>query len=175
MLAFQRSSEHMSSGWLISIQPGLSGSGRVDMPTRPVAAARAAVATGASGYIDTRRAPCTVRYGSFGLTFLPVRRRISKSKKKLRVPVISAFRTLGTGGTQIISRPQAPCGLAGLNRFSSWDSRGPDLLREPLGQSKAQLLQPPRTVGPREDPVLSATSTLETREVPLSSSYPRMP
>ena len=26
-----------------------SGSGRVDMPTRPVAAARAAVATGASG------------------------------------------------------------------------------------------------------------------------------
>ena len=29
--------------------PDLSGSGRVDMPTRPVAAASAAVATGASG------------------------------------------------------------------------------------------------------------------------------
>ena len=33
----------------LSTVPDLSGSGRLDMPTRPVAAARAAVATGASG------------------------------------------------------------------------------------------------------------------------------
>ena len=37
----------------ISTAPDLSGSGRVDMLTRPVAAARAAVATGASGEIET--------------------------------------------------------------------------------------------------------------------------
>ena len=40
---------------IISPAPDLSGSGRVDMPTRPVALAGAAVATGASGYIDTRQ------------------------------------------------------------------------------------------------------------------------
>ena len=40
-------------GHAISTAPDLSGSGRVDMLTRPVAAARAAVATGASGYIET--------------------------------------------------------------------------------------------------------------------------
>ena len=39
----------------ISTASDLSGSGRVDMLTRPVAAAFAAVATGASGYIHTRR------------------------------------------------------------------------------------------------------------------------
>ena len=33
----------------ISTVPDLSGSGRVDMPTRPVALAQAAVATGVSG------------------------------------------------------------------------------------------------------------------------------
>ena len=52
----------------ISTAPDLSGSGRVDMPTRPVAAARAAVATGASGSIDTRDLFYTSKCGS--LTFI---------------------------------------------------------------------------------------------------------
>ena len=38
----------------ISTAQDLSGSGRVDMLTRPVAAAQAAVAMGASGLTDTR-------------------------------------------------------------------------------------------------------------------------
>ena len=51
----------------ISTAPILSGSGRVDMLTRPVAAARAAVATGASGYID---ASDTWKCGSSSFTFI---------------------------------------------------------------------------------------------------------
>ena len=39
------------------------------MLTRPVAAARAAVATGASGYIDTRHVSDTWKFGSLSFIF----------------------------------------------------------------------------------------------------------
>ena len=55
----------------ISTAPDLSGSGRVDMLTCPAAAARAAVATGASGEIDTRYVSYTRKWkcGSLSFTF----------------------------------------------------------------------------------------------------------
>ena len=53
----------------ISTVPDLSGSGRVDMLTRLVAAARAPVATGASGLIETRHASDTWKCGSLSFLF----------------------------------------------------------------------------------------------------------
>ena len=58
----------------ISTVPDPSESGRVDMPTSPVAAARAAVSTGAWVKLEHMY---LIR-GSVG--FLPIRRRIKKKK-----------------------------------------------------------------------------------------------
>ena len=61
--------------------PDLSGSGRVDMLTSPVASARAAVATGA--WVKSKHDMNLIR-GSVGAEalFLPIRRRIKKEGKK---------------------------------------------------------------------------------------------
>ena len=67
----------------ISTVPDPSGSGRVDMLTSPVAAARAAVATGA--WVKSKQ--MYLIRGSVGASalFLPICRRIKKKKKKKRV------------------------------------------------------------------------------------------
>ena len=57
-----------------------SGSGRVDMLTGPVAAARAVVATGA--WVKSKH--MYLIRGSVGALFLPIHRRIKKKKKKVR-------------------------------------------------------------------------------------------
>ena len=64
----------------ISTAPYLSGLGRVDMPTRPVAAARAAVATGA--WVKSTHDMNLIR-GSVGAQALclPISRRIKGGKK----------------------------------------------------------------------------------------------
>ena len=53
----------------ISTVPDPSGSGRVDMLTSPVAAARAAVATGAWVKIETRHLSDTWKCGSLSFVF----------------------------------------------------------------------------------------------------------
>ena len=69
----------------ISTVPDPSGSGRVDMLTSPVAAARAAVATGA--WVKSKHAMYLIR-GSVGAQalLLPIRRRIKEKNKKKQVP-----------------------------------------------------------------------------------------
>ena len=64
----------------ISTVPDPSGSGRVDMLTSPVAAARAAVATG----VWVKSKHMYLIRGSVGALFLPIRRRIEKKKKLSR-------------------------------------------------------------------------------------------
>ena len=53
----------------ISTAPDISGSGRFDMLTLPVAAARAAVATEALGEIETRHVSDTWECGSLSFVF----------------------------------------------------------------------------------------------------------
>ena len=76
--------------------PDPSGSGRVDMLTSPVAAARAAVATGAwveSKHDAARAAVATGAwvkskhdmYLTRGSVGVPIRRRIKKKKEQIRV------------------------------------------------------------------------------------------
>ena len=65
----------------ISTVPDPSGSGRVDMLTSPVAAARAVVATGA--WVKSKHDMYLIR-GSLGVQalLLPIRRTIEKNKNK---------------------------------------------------------------------------------------------
>ena len=67
----------------ISTVPDPSGSGGVDMLTSPVAAARAAVATGA--WVKSKHDMHLIR-GSVGAQalFLPIRRRLKKEKREKR-------------------------------------------------------------------------------------------
>ena len=60
--------------------PDPSGLGRVDMLTSPVAAARAAIATGA--WVKSKRMYLIRRSVGAQALFLPIRRRIVKKKKK---------------------------------------------------------------------------------------------
>ena len=64
----------------ISTEQDLSGSGRADMLTRPGAAARAVVATGASGEIDARHVSDTWNCGSSAFIF--THSQEDKNKKK---------------------------------------------------------------------------------------------
>ena len=71
----------------ISTAPDLSGSGRVDMLTCPEALARAAVAKGASGLIETRRVSDTRKCGRLSFTFThPPEDRKRKKKKSPSPP-----------------------------------------------------------------------------------------
>ena len=67
----------------ISTAPDISGSGRVDKLTRLVliALARAVVATGGAGQVETRHVSDTWKGGSLSL-FLSLRRRIKKKKRR---------------------------------------------------------------------------------------------
>ena len=58
-----------SLGGCLFTAPDLSGSGRVDRFTRPVAAARAAVATGAYGSIYAKHVSGTWKCGSLSFVF----------------------------------------------------------------------------------------------------------
>ena len=81
----------------ISTVPDPSGSGRVDMLTSPVAAARAVVATGA--WVKSKHDKCLIRasVGAWAL-FSPIRRRIKKKRKKTTTQsftINTALRTCG--------------------------------------------------------------------------------
>ena len=69
----------------ISTVPDPSGSGRVDMLTSPVAAARAAAATGAC--VKSKHDNMYLIRGSVGAwaLFLPIRRRINEAERHLDV------------------------------------------------------------------------------------------
>ena len=73
----------------ISTVPDPPGSGRVNMLTGPVAASRAAVATGA--WVKSKRDMYLIR-GSVGAKalFLPIRRRIKKKQLKKKKKKASA-------------------------------------------------------------------------------------
>ena len=77
----------------ISTVPDPSGSGRVDMSTSPVAAARAVVVTGA--WVESKHDIYLIR-GSVGAQalFLPIRRRIKKKEKRKKRKKPGAYDTI---------------------------------------------------------------------------------
>ena len=75
----------------VSTAPDLSGSGRVDMLPCPVAASRAAVATGVSGLIDTRHVSDTWKRGSLSFIFTHPPKASKKKKKEKKLLLLLLF------------------------------------------------------------------------------------
>ena len=98
----------------ISTAPDLSGSGRVDMLMRPVALARAAVASGASGETETRHVSDTWKCGSLDYIFThpPEDGKEKEKEKGMCVPSCAVY-----GGTTHEAQQH---GYIGLHCQEAW-------------------------------------------------------